>query len=225
MSERDTSPSGRVVRLQRVREHGLLIPRNEDGTVIDPEAWELVDDAVRTFYRHAQVESGGGVTLIDDPAGVVPSTTPRAGFVYLLHYEDPNDEELFKIGKTTDLPARFRALRVQFPYPVRVLWAWRSADIDYTEKCFHAEHASQRLNGEWFRIDLDRVFYLLTVKQFEPLSRYVADPRLEHHPGQQSDDAHLEELNPLTGESRRFAFFRLEHLFIRRLKRRREETA
>ncbi len=74
-----------------------------------------------------------------------PSSSPRAGVVYLL-----KSAYGYKVGRTGSVPSRMRAFGVQLPFAYTIpLCIWYE-DCHAAERRFHAAYADKRINGEWF---------------------------------------------------------------------------
>ncbi len=78
-------------------------------------------------------------------------TNKSNGWIYVL------DDQLghYKIGKAADLNRRVKQLRIQLPYPVTIHYAFQTTDQHSDEQVLHELFATKRLNGEWFRLDLE----------------------------------------------------------------------
>lgn len=83
----------------------------------------------------------------------------RPGYVYLLRLEQDKDVTkcMYKIGKTSDLQNRRKLLGVLMPYPVTLVWAINSEDMDWTERFVHEQLKEHRAHGEWFALDSDSI--------------------------------------------------------------------
>jgi hypothetical protein len=74
--------------------------------------------------------------------------TVRAG-VYLLRYQ-----ELYKIGKSINVPARVEQIRSAVPFDVQHVHTIAAADPSPLEKHLHERFADKRVRGEWFALDV-----------------------------------------------------------------------
>lgn len=81
--------------------------------------------------------------------------TMKSGWVYLIEAADLG---LYKIGMTVKDPnARLRALQTPSPCDLRMECVIRSDAPMELESRLHAYFASQRVRGEWFRLDSESV--------------------------------------------------------------------
>jgi hypothetical protein len=76
----------------------------------------------------------------------------RAGYVYVLAV--PNTPGLFKIGRTVDLDNRLRTFNVKLPFTVQFEHTIKSRDCYTLETMLHHLFAAQRVEGEFFTLDL-----------------------------------------------------------------------
>lgn len=78
---------------------------------------------------------------------VAPINGVTPGKVYLLQAGDH-----FKIGMTTNLEKRLTQLKVQLPFPVKLVHVIEAANPSQVESHWHRHFAPLRLNGEWFKL-------------------------------------------------------------------------
>ncbi|MCC5670285.1 GIY-YIG nuclease family protein [Nostoc sp. CHAB 5784] len=71
------------------------------------------------------------------------------GYVYLIHAEGTNR---YKIGRSVNPFARFEQLKVQSPYPLRIIDSFWTPDAINDEKLFHEQYKNYRIFGEWFEL-------------------------------------------------------------------------
>lgn len=170
-----------TIAIQRLREYDLAIPRDETtDEVLSEHIWQELSFEIDQFYKRARFSRHGVCYDIQVNPDVKRSGTPRHGFVYLLRLENPADPDIYKIGRTKDLDQRFKPIALQLPYPVTLVWAWMSSDVEYAEAFLHATYEEQRLNGEWFRLEEADIQWLVGLKQIEPPIRYLQQPTLNH---------------------------------------------
>lgn len=74
-----------------------------------------------------------------------PSEHP--GYIYILQ-AGPH----YKIGRTKDLGNRFKSVRLQLPFPVKLVMAFETPTCVALEKALHEIFRGRRENGEWFRL-------------------------------------------------------------------------
>lgn len=91
------------------------------------------------------------------------------GFVYFLR-----SGEFVKIGRSTRLDMRIRTLRIQLPFPIRIINAFPCEDSRKAEKHFHEHYEPFRSNGEWFKLD-DRIDETVLSR-----IKYMSEPRGEY---------------------------------------------
>lgn len=85
-----------------------------------------------------------------DPTGI------DYGYVYLLSLT----EGVYKIGRSNNLPSRFKAFSVEFPIDIRLVHAIATDSTAWLERWWHWLFAPKRVKGEWFELDLfDVVFF------------------------------------------------------------------
>lgn len=71
------------------------------------------------------------------------------GYVYLIHAEGTNR---YKIGRSVNPVARLEQLKVQSPYPLRIIDSFWTPDAINDEKSFHEQYKEYRIFGEWFEL-------------------------------------------------------------------------
>lgn len=92
------------------------------------------------------------------PKPIIIKSRNRSGFVYLL--ATPHDVTLFKIGRTSNPDNRLRTFNVKLPFPVEYTHLIKTDDMYTLESALHRRFASQRLNGEFFRLTEADVQYI-----------------------------------------------------------------
>lgn len=95
---------------------------------------------------------GAGGFVRKGKAGPSPSETVVTGAVYLLRMG-----EFHKIGKSNDPGRRIYELGIQLPEKHDVVHVIETDDPAGIESYWHRRFASQRANGEWFRLSADDV--------------------------------------------------------------------
>lgn len=93
----------------------------------------------------------------DEPERVWPYAA-RPGYVYILQAGD-----YYKIGRTTKLDQRIKALDIQLPEKATLILAWEAECCFYTERMLHYTFREKRANGEWFKLagrDVLQAFYM-----------------------------------------------------------------
>jgi hypothetical protein len=79
------------------------------------------------------------------------------GYVYLLSDQQGH----YKIGKAVKIDRRIAQLKTQPPFKLQLLASTWDATPLKLEGFLHGEHASQRLNGEWFAFPQSDLNFLL----------------------------------------------------------------
>ncbi len=92
------------------------------------------------------------------PKPIIIQTRNRAGYVYLLR--TIHDSTLYKIGRTNNPDNRLRTFNVKLPFPVEYEHLIKSDDMYQLESNLHRRFASQRINGEFFRLSETDVGYI-----------------------------------------------------------------
>ena len=77
---------------------------------------------------------------------------PQAGYVYIVHGIGTN---YIKVGKTTNVMGRLRALNQHAPFPLRLLSVRLVADMDAEEARLLTYYRPYRTQGEWAALPPD----------------------------------------------------------------------
>lgn len=67
----------------------------------------------------------------------------------MIHAEGTNR---YKIGRSVNPFARFEQMKVQSPYPLRIIDSFWTPDAVNDEKLFHEQYKNYRIFGEWFEL-------------------------------------------------------------------------
>jgi len=86
----------------------------------------------------------------------------REGYVYILGTRGI----YYKIGRSSKLDRRIKQLKIQLPFPVKVLYAVKVRDCAYTEAKLHDLYFERRLNGEWFELDAESVEWVKYLSEY-----------------------------------------------------------
>jgi hypothetical protein len=133
----------------------------EKGFIISiEEGFELVDQLQKFLQEHDQndVDEYNNdlmLKLLNQDRqlmlGARPQKPkPKQGFVYFVQA----DKRFFKIGSTTNLSSRFKAMKVSSPNQLEMMAYFRTDDCRKDEESAHQYFAKNRVRGEWFDIDL-----------------------------------------------------------------------
>lgn len=121
---------------------------SEDPSAIDPLARELVVHG----YASPVVLNGERMPIRDAEVFAVPQTTPgqddEQQVVYVI---GQRRSSIAKVGTTSNLRARLRAIQTGHPFRLEVLWYCRGGRR--LESWLHENLAPRRLQGEWFDFD------------------------------------------------------------------------
>lgn len=85
------------------------------------------------------------------------SAASSVGYIYVVQMEGHN---LYKIGRSVNVPRRMSQIGVQLPYPYRLIFAYRSDDVRRREEWLHCELKEFRRNGEWFELEDRHIQYI-----------------------------------------------------------------
>jgi len=106
-----------------------------------------------------RMEHHGMIVQVDHgwyklPSLVSPEVVAHQAFsghagVYLLRYQ-----ELYKIGKSINVPERIGQLRLALPFDVQHIHTIAAVDPAPLEKQLHERFADKRIRGEWFALDV-----------------------------------------------------------------------
>lgn len=83
---------------------------------------------------------------------------PKSNVVYVLKCN-----EWFKIGKSSDLGERVKALSTACPYPIEVIYFFETNNPMQVERALHKKFSSKRGIGEWFSLNLDDVEEIMRI--------------------------------------------------------------
>lgn len=84
----------------------------------------------------------------------------REGYIYVIRMIDSphrfTSERTtgcsYKIGKSTDVPSRYKAIGLIVPYHTRLLIAIETVDMSWAEAYVHRKLTDVRIRGEWFQL-------------------------------------------------------------------------
>jgi len=107
-------------------------------------------------YPHPIVASVSASKSVSTPTE--PEVNRREGYVYLLR--TLHDSTAFKIGRTKNPKNRIKTFATKFPFKVQYVCLLHTNDMITLEKQLHDQFASQRLDGEFFRLSQSDVQYI-----------------------------------------------------------------
>jgi hypothetical protein len=76
------------------------------------------------------------------------------GYVYLIGNER---FQWYKIGKSRTPEIRVGNLGILLPFKVQIFGVWRAKNHSLMESALHEQHATSRINGEWFTFSKQKV--------------------------------------------------------------------
>lgn len=101
--------------------------------------------------------------------------TFRPGFIYVVQIEG---HDLYKIGRSANVPRRMSEFGVQLPFKHKLLFAHRVPDAGGQEQWLHRDFGRYRANGEWFRLipeHVEVIRWQLLLVQVNTLIREVQE--------------------------------------------------
>lgn len=125
----------------RARDVRLVKSRWGDGIIP-----EIGLEALDTKYRSISRVPIDEIKTLD----LVESKKSAAGFVYCIRY---GDNEVYKIGKTTNPKNRISSLKTSCPMDLKIIYMTKCIDYDLCEKELHKLFENKRVNREWFALD------------------------------------------------------------------------
>lgn len=87
-----------------------------------------------------------------------PKIMYRNGYVYLI--KTLTDETLYKIGRTNNPSRRIRKFNVVMPFAIEAVCIIKTDNMYALETSLHRRFATQRLDGEFFRLTLEDFQYI-----------------------------------------------------------------
>jgi hypothetical protein len=92
-----------------------------------------------------------------------PSPLGAEGCVYVIRA--PND--IYKIGKSNNVPRRFKRFEVKLPFDIDLIHVIACSDYHKAERRLHEQFAGKRVAGEWFALDEADVAYLKSLERLD----------------------------------------------------------
>ena len=71
----------------------------------------------------------------------------KPNYLYVFYCHECS---VVKIGVSIDVAARFRTISASFPFPLSILYSFKTQNAYKLERKIHSLLSSLRLNGEWF---------------------------------------------------------------------------
>jgi hypothetical protein len=110
----------------------------------------------------------------------------RPGYVYLL--KTPHG---YKIGRSTSVEQRVRALRSILPFDVELVHTLRARDMVLCEQLWHEHFAEKKIKGEWFRLDEKDIAFFFCAGTYDSMQHlYCIEPT--HNPSGYTEQDHLD---------------------------------
>ena len=81
----------------------------------------------------------------------------KEGFVYLIRGPKNGSEQLYKIGRTSNMQNRMRNLQTGSPTKLEVVKFIQTEDALTTERKLHDAFRETRIRGEWFALKKGQV--------------------------------------------------------------------
>jgi hypothetical protein len=125
----------------------------------DVQEW-LTNLDLRPETAAGNADANGVRTEIPEPG---QAESDFSGHIYILR--NPHFSHLLKIGKTTRSPEE-RATELSsatgVPGDFQVIWKMRTSDCDSAERLIQEELREQRVDGEFFAVDLSQAVDIVT---------------------------------------------------------------
>jgi len=151
-----------------------------DFTSKEPRFLVVDTDDERIAWQRAESK---GITptdvlevLAEEKVAEITESVDRRGVIYLLSLNG-----YYKIGKSRTPDQRYGQLKILLPEKPELVHEIHTNDVDYTERHWHLRFASQRTNGEWFKLNANDVDEVRRCKQL-----IVEDPLLGTRQNKQS---------------------------------------
>src|SRR5271157_324419 len=87
-----------------------------------------------------------------------------SGYVYLL---GNSRFHWYKIGKSKTPEVRVKDLGILLPFKIKIFGIWKAENHSLMETALHEQHASARINGEWFTFSDTKIQEIYTSIPFE----------------------------------------------------------
>ncbi len=162
---------------------GEMVLADRNGFILTPSEFYAIVSRVNAFYEssggydderidnlNAEFAKGRGVQYMKDEK--IDAYTDRSGTVYLIRA----DNELYKIGCTTNVDRRLAALRAQSPCEIKLVCTIEAQDRYEAEHNLHHVFHKKRIRGEWFELDeadIEQITALAEESENRPLAEEV----------------------------------------------------
>lgn len=114
--------------------------------------------------------------------------TKREGYIYVIRMIDSPHRYTMqgligcnhKIGKSTDVPTRRKAIGLIVPYHTYLVTTVPTIDIQWAETYVHRKLADVRTRGEWFRLSEYHMQWFYHVEEFNPDQQELLDEEFRY---------------------------------------------
>lgn len=131
-------------------------PTNNSGFIPSREEWESYRDLVDEFYKSDAAEVWNAeqneylTKLMKGEVSIHKSTEveEKVGYVYFIKADTLG----VKIGCTSNLESRVKALKVASPHELTLITSVKSSNYIELERQFHEWFKHKHIKGEWYDI-------------------------------------------------------------------------
>lgn len=137
-----------------IESDSYYVPRER---TVSNEAAELRPGLLKLFIQDNKIQvDGNRAWRAERQANNLPKGKDKNGYVYLLK----TDKGFWKIGRSKTPDGRKKTFGVTLPFDVEFECLIKTSDMWLLESKLHAQYASKRIDGEWFKLDTDDVEYI-----------------------------------------------------------------
>ena len=132
-----------------------LIPIMPSGLIYPRDEWEIISRLVNQFYRSVSDKELNEYNISKSTRYKVPGDSPPiVGYIYLLMSENG----YYKIGRTTNIQKRLKAIQREYPIEIKLLHFWECDNYIEVESTLHELYKEYRRGKtEWFSLPQDIV--------------------------------------------------------------------